>query len=97
MSAYTSIRDAIQELGAEVVEEHFHPEAFGSAYCIFERTSPVSFRLVWDGKEGYGFLQVEKSNGAWEEIGPHVSTGSSTNPKFIELIAIVKRLLFVLP
>jgi len=93
MLEYSAIRDAIQKLGASVTEEHLHPEVFGSAYCIFEGENHSHIRLVWDGKEGYGFLQSEKSPGLWESIGPHVSDTSSHNSKLVELLAIAKGLL----
>ncbi|WP_024930068.1 hypothetical protein [Methylophilus sp. OH31] len=93
MSEYTVIRDAIQELGASVTEEQMQPEIFGSAYCVFEGTNHTSFRLVWDGKEGYGFLQSAKSAGLWQDVGPHVSGTSRSNSKFSELLSIAKGLL----
>lgn len=93
MPEYAVIRDAIKELGALVTEENLHPEAFGSAYCIFEGANHSHFRLVWDGKEDYGFLQLAKSAGLWEDIGPYVSGTSGQNSKFAELLSIAKGLL----
>lgn len=93
MREYAVIRDAIKELGAPVTEEHLHPEAFGSAYCVFEGENHSHFRLVWDGKDGYGFLQSAKSAGLWEDIGPYVSGTSSQNSKLAELLSIAKGLL----
>lgn len=93
MPEYAVIRDAIKELGASVTEEHLHPEAFVSTYCIFEGANHSHFRLVWDGKEGYGFLQSAKSADFWEDIGPYVSGTSSQNSKFAELLSIAKGLL----
>lgn len=93
MREYSVIRDAIQKLGASVIDEHLHPENFGSAYCIFGGGNPSHFRLVWDGKEGYGFLQSEKSAGLWKDIGPYISDTSSQSSKFAELLSIAKGLL----
>jgi hypothetical protein len=93
MREYAVIRDAIKELGAPVTEEHLHPEVFGSAYCVFEGKNHSHFRLVWDGKEGYGFLQSAKSVGLWQEVGPHVSGTSGNNSKLTELLSIAKGLL----
>jgi hypothetical protein len=93
MREYSVIRNAIQNLGASVIEEHLHPEVFGSAYCIFAGHDDTQFRLVWDGKEGYGLLQSLKSPGTWEDVGPHVSGVSNPNaPKFIELLSVAKAL-----
>lgn len=91
MREYSIIRDAIQNLGAAVIEEHLHPEVFGSAYCIFAGHNGTQFRLVWDGKEGYGFLQSAKSPDLWEDIGPYVAGVSNPKaPKFVELLSIAK-------
>lgn len=70
---YSIIRDAIQNLGAAIVEEHFHPEDFGSAYCVFRFAGEELFRLVRDGKEGYSYLQKAKPSGNWEDVGPRIS------------------------
>ena len=93
MHEYSVIRDAIQNLGASVTDEYLHPEHFGSAYCVFGGGNQSHFRLVWDGKEGYGFLQSEKSTGLWKDIGPHVSGTSSQNSKFAELLSIARGLI----
>lgn len=93
MREYSVIRDEIKKLGASVTEEHLHPESFGSAYCVFGGEDQSQFRLVWDGKEGYGLLQSEKSAGLWKDIGPHVSGTSNQNSKFIELLSVAKELI----
>jgi hypothetical protein len=93
MREYSVIRDAIKELGASVIEERLHPEVFGSAYCVFEGENRSRFRLVWEGKEGYGFLQSPQSAGLWHDVGPQVSGTSSSNSKLSELLSIVKGLL----
>jgi hypothetical protein len=91
MHEYIVIRDAIKTLGASVVEEHLHPESFGSAYCIFEGSDGLRFRLVWDGKEGYGFLQSLKQNNTWQDAGPFVSGVSNPlSPKFVALLAVAE-------
>lgn len=79
MHEYTVLRSAVENLGAVCVEEHLHPEAFGSAHCLF-KCGDGEFRLVWDGKEGYGFLQIPSDRpGGWSDVGPYVSGVS--NPK----------------
>ena len=92
MREYMVISNAIKELGALVIEEYIHPEAFGSAYCVFEGENHSHFRFVWDGKEGYGFLQLEQSTGLWKDFGPQVSSVSDHNVKLVELLTIAKKL-----
>lgn len=53
------------------MEEHLSPEMFASAYAIFSGQGK-RLRLVWDGKEGYGLLQVETAAGEWIDQGPLV-------------------------
>lgn len=76
-----------------VAEEHLHTEAFGSAYCVFKSKNGSLFRLVWDGKKGYGFLQTAKSPALWEDIGPYVSGVSNpSSSKFAKLLSIAQGL-----
>lgn len=94
MREYTVIKDAIKNLGATIIEEHLHPEVFGSAYCIFAGNNGTQFRLVWDGKEGYGLLQSAKTSDTWTDVGPHVSGVSNPNaPKFVEFLSVAKVLI----
>lgn len=71
MHAYSSLREIVRDSGGVLVEEHLSPESFGSAYAIFSGQG-ARFRLVWDGKEGYGLLQVEAHAGDWIDQGPLV-------------------------
>ena len=86
MRAYSSLREIVRGTGALLVEERLNSEAFGSAYAIFSGRGP-RFRLVWDGKEGYGLLQAEAPAGEWTDQGPLVrehSGGSfSDMPSFL--------------
>jgi hypothetical protein len=72
MRAYTSLREIVRGVGGTLVEEHLNPEAFGSAYAVFAGRSGDQFRLVWDGKESYGFLQAQASPEEWKDQGPIV-------------------------
>lgn len=71
MHAYSSLREVVRGAGGTLVEEHLNPEAFGSAYAVFAGRGR-RFRLVWDGKESNGLLQVESASGQWEDRGPLV-------------------------
>lgn len=71
MQAYSTLREVVRGAGGTLMEEHLNPEAFGYAYAIFSGRGP-QFRLVWDGKESYGLLQVETASGQWKDKGPLV-------------------------
>jgi hypothetical protein len=91
MREYTVIRDEVSKLGATLVEEHLHPQSFGSAYCVFAGRTGKQFRFVWDGKEEYGFLEFPSGDGSWSHTKPFVNDVS--NPKFgrfAELLAIAQ-------
>ena len=93
MREYAIIRDEIKRAGATLLAEHLSPEHFGSAYCTFEGRTGMRFRLVWDGKEGYGFLETPAKGGSWSYTQPFVSDVS--NPKvgkFAELLSLAQSL-----
>ena len=94
MREYTYIRDEIQKLGAFLIEEQLHPKVFGSAYCVFKTNNRNLFRLVWDGKEEYAFLELAKSQENWEVISPNVNAVSNPkNPKLLALLSTAKVLI----
>lgn len=72
MRAYTALREIVLGVGGTLVDEHLSPEVFGSAYAVFAGRSGKQFRLVWDGKESYGFLQAQASPEEWKDQGPIV-------------------------
>ncbi|MFO7690717.1 MAG: hypothetical protein R6W83_09240 [Cryobacterium sp.] len=87
MRTYSSIREVVRGTGATLVEEHLHPEAFGSAYGVFVGRAGARFRLVWDGKEGLGFLQLLVAPDEWKNQGPtvreRVGSKFSNLPQFL--------------
>jgi len=38
--------------GYTIIEEKYHPEAFGSRYVVWSNTKDA-IRLLWDGKDGW--------------------------------------------
>lgn len=76
------------------MEEHLHPEVFGSAYAIFASHTGARFRLVWDGKESCGFLQSNSSGDEWKNEGPLVRERvGSTFSNLPEFLAMADRLI----
>lgn len=93
MRSYESLRELVASTGASLVEDHLHPESFGSAYCIFRGAVGGMFRLVWDGKEACGFLEANTGGDEWKLEGPivreRVGVKFSNLPEFL---AAAKRL-----
>ena len=58
------------------VEEN-HPDDFGSYFVVYTRGTH-EIRFVWDGKDGWGFLEHrEKGSDAWEPIGSPVAESNA--------------------
>lgn len=47
----------LSSLGYHIIEEKYHPEAFGSRYVIWSNNNDAK-RLIWDGRDGGFYLQV---------------------------------------
>jgi hypothetical protein len=60
-NSYQQVKSAINnELSQReyiIIEEKYHPEAFGSRYTTWSGKINA-FRLVWDGKDDYFYLEV---------------------------------------
>ena len=53
--------------------EEKHPDVFGSYFVVYSRGTH-EIRFVWDGKDGWGFLEHrEKGAESWEPVGSPVS------------------------
>lgn len=72
MHEYDVLRELVKSTSATLVEEHLNPDVFGSAYAVFSSAQGGYFRLVWDGKDGCGFLQSYRGGSHWEATGPVV-------------------------
>ena len=77
MTEYEFLRNTIQNFGTMIFEEKLEPEIFGSAYCVFVALDGTKFRLVWDGKEEYAFLQFRNVNNLGEDFDLRVNSVSN--------------------
>jgi hypothetical protein len=73
MHPYIAIKELVapifQRSRHQQVAEEIRPDVFGSAYSIFE-SSRSTLRLVWDGKDGWGYAQTMASGATddWRDI-----------------------------
>lgn len=75
MHEYSTLRELVKGTGAILIEEQLSPDVFGSAYAVFSCGNDGRFRLVWDGKDGCGFLQGSAAGSQWEAVGPVIPEG----------------------
>lgn len=61
-------------LGVSQLDEEWHPESFGSGLVVLGRGKP-ELRLVWDGKDGWAYLQALANNGTWFDISGPIARG----------------------
>ncbi|WP_191621170.1 hypothetical protein [Marinihelvus fidelis] len=73
MHPYTMLKTMLVELGAELTSEDLRPDVFGSAVATYNNHShPI--RIVWDGKDGWGFVQQYRS-GNWTNATDFLTEG----------------------
>jgi hypothetical protein len=73
MHPYTMLKGMLAELGAELTSEDLRPDVFGS-YVATYISNGRSVRLVWDGKDGFGFVQKYHS-GHWVDATDFLTEG----------------------
>lgn len=66
MHPYTMLKDLLSEIGAELTSEDLHPDVFGS-YTATYTHGGRTIRLVWDGKDGWGFVQQHIPGDGWAD------------------------------
>ena len=73
MHPYTMLKKVLRELGAEPASEDLRPDVFGSYMATYANgDSPI--RLVWDGKDGWGFVQQHRG-GSWADVTDYLTEG----------------------
>jgi hypothetical protein len=68
------LKEFLGEMGAELISEDLRPDDFGSYIASYaNRDSPI--RLVWDGKDGCGFVQQYRSGEGWVDATDFLTEG----------------------
>jgi hypothetical protein len=79
MKSYEILRDAVVQLGAVLIDEKLYPETSESGFCDFAAKDGSTFRLVWDGTQGCGYLQSMTADKLWKDLSPMVMDVSDDN------------------
>src|SRR5215471_3699430 len=96
MDSYSALKQLVapifQRSGHKQTDEEIRPDAFGSAYSIFDnRRSKV--RLVWDGRDAWAVAELLTSNG-WQDIGKPLRRDDLENgtrsPNVTEFLAAIE-------
>ena len=74
--------------GFQLSIEELHPDVFGSYFCIFQR-GDEHIRLVWDGRDGAGFLESRAGDESeWRPLGRVLAEDEiEGSPQDLEAIA----------
>lgn len=74
MHPYTMLKEMLREVGAELTSEDLRPDVFGS-YLATYVNSGKPIRLVWDGKDGWGFVQRHRLGDDWADATDFLTQG----------------------
>ena len=93
MTEYEILRNTLQNLGAVLTDEKVYPDSFDSAYGDFAAKDGSTFRLVWDGTQGCGYLQSMTAEKLWKDLSPMVLDVSDDNEeRMVKWLKLAKKL-----
>ena len=93
MKSYEILRDAVVQLGAVLTDEKLYPETSESGFCDFAAKDGSTFRLVWDGTQGCGYLQSMTADKLWKDLSPMVMDVSDDNEeRMVKWLKLAKKL-----
>jgi hypothetical protein len=93
MKSYEILRNAVVQLGAVLTDEKLYPETSESGFCDFAAKDGSTFRLVWDGAQGCGYLQSMTADKLWKDLSPMVMDVSDDNEeRMVKWLKLAKKL-----
>ena len=93
MKSYEILRNAVVQLGAVLTDEKLYPETSESGFCDFTAKDGSTFRLVWDGTQGCGYLQSMTTDKLWKDLSPMVLDVSDDNEeRMVKWLKLAKKL-----
>ena len=93
MKSYEILRNAVVQLGAVLTNEKLYPETSESGFCDFAAKDGSTFRLVWDGTQGCGYLQSMTADKLWKDLSPMVMDVSDDNEeRMVKWLKLAKKL-----
>ena len=94
MKSYEILRNAVVQLGAVLTDEKLYPETSDSGFCDFAANDGSTFRLVWDGTQGCGYLQSMTADKLWKDLSPMVLDVSDDNEeRMVKWLKLAKKLM----
>ena len=93
MKSYQILRNAVVQLGAVLTDEKLYSETSESGFCDFAAKDGSTFRLVWDGTQGCGYLQSMTADKLWKDLSPMVMEVSDDNEeRMVKWLKLAKKL-----
>jgi hypothetical protein len=93
MTEYEILRNVLLNLGAVLTDEKLYPDSFDSAFGDFSAKDGSTFRLVWDGTQGCGYLQSMTADKLWKDLSPMVLDVSDDNEeRMVKWLKLAKKL-----
>lgn len=74
MHPFCILQEIVVTAGGKLVRENLDADVFGSYWAIYMGNSR-ELRLVWDGKDGWGILQSQRTPSSWIDVEPIVVEG----------------------
>jgi hypothetical protein len=94
MKSYEILRNAVVQLGAVLTDEKLYPETSESGFCDFVAKDGSTFRMVWDGTQGCGYLQSMTADKLWQDLSPMVMDVSDDNEeRMVKWLKLAKKLI----
>jgi hypothetical protein len=93
----TILLSELSSTGLHPLEEVWHPESFGSGMIVFGRSKP-ELRLVWEGRDGWAWLQALRSSFEWVDIAGPMKQGDFPSgvpdaEKLVQMVDAARRAL----
>jgi hypothetical protein len=69
--------------GYELLVEESHPDVFGSYFAEYSRGAR-RVRFVWDGRDGWGFLETRTvDSSSWDSVGEPIRESTAEEMRTI--------------
>lgn len=74
MHPYTILKKILEAAGAKESAEDLRPDVFGSYVATYDNDG-ILLRLVWDGRDGWGYIQRRHAGDDWVDASEYLTEG----------------------